>query len=96
MYKVLQRIKKIFIIILYNLFCLFKINSKKVLIYSPSNDYLSLNLSIIKNNIKNSLPQRSKIILVSLLKKNNKKIKNRLYLNNCHSHHIYKKELYKN
>lgn len=53
MYKVLQRIKKIFIIILYNLFCLFKINSKKVLIYSPSSDYLSLNLGIIKNNIKN-------------------------------------------
>lgn len=68
MYKVLQRIKKIFIIILYNLFCLFKINSKKVLIYSPSNDYLSLNLSIIKNNIKNRkvkvFYQNKKILLL--------------------------------
>ena len=68
MYKVLQRIKRIFIIILYNLFCLFKINSKKVLIYSPSNDYLSLNLSIIKNNIKNRkvkvFYQNKKILLL--------------------------------
>lgn len=53
MYKHLQKTKKFLVIVLYKIFCLFKVNSNKILIYSPSNDKLSGNLLDVKNIIKN-------------------------------------------
>lgn len=53
MYKYLQKLKRIIVITLYNCFCIFKVNNKKIVLYSPSKNYLSGNLLEIKKVIKN-------------------------------------------
>lgn len=53
MYKCLQKFKRIMVIILYNCFCVFKVNNQKIVLYSPSKNYLSGNLLEIKKVIKN-------------------------------------------
>lgn len=51
LYKFLQKSRRLLVIILYKLFCLIKINTKKIILYSPSNAYLKGNLKYIYESI---------------------------------------------
>lgn len=57
MYKYLQLLKRILLIFLYKVFCLFKIDNNKVILYSPSNYKLKGNLfeiytALVDKNVK--------------------------------------------
>lgn len=55
MYRIFQKLKRIFTIILYKLFCLIKIDNNKILLYSPSNEKLKGNLLEINKVIENKI-----------------------------------------